>query len=167
MAPILNTTNPIAKRTRPTLDQRRCPPVIPPEHPSRTLVLCFDGTGDANNSNIVQLVSLLKQNDSTNQLVYYQVRFSKKSSVRRGWREAFCIFFKAGHWRVLWHWQRSDSPCVHNSQGISPTCFKCSLSLYLLIQALDEIVAWSIDTHIMGMSLYPTQESTPDHIDTN
>lgn len=22
------------------------PPVIPPDHPSRTLVLCFDGTGD-------------------------------------------------------------------------------------------------------------------------
>ena len=78
MAPnFLNTTNPIAKHTRPTLDQRRCPPVIPPEHTSRTLVLCFDGTGDANSSNIVQLVSLLKNDDSTNQLVYYQVRFSK------------------------------------------------------------------------------------------
>ena len=42
-----------------------------------------------------------------------------------------------------------------------------TLSLYLLIRAFDEMVAWSIDTHIMGMSLYPTQESTPDHIDTN
>ena len=99
---------------------------------------------------------------------WFIIKYVSPKNLRwRGWREAFCIFFKAGHWRVLWHWQRSDSPCVHNSQGISPTCFKCSLSLYLLIQALDEIVAWSIDTHIMGMSLYPTQESTPDHIDTN
>jgi len=52
------------------------PPVIPPDHTSRTLVLCFDGTGDQfdnDNSNIVQLVTLLKKDDSTKQLVYYQV----------------------------------------------------------------------------------------------
>ena len=54
------------------------PPVVPPDHAARTLILCFDGTGDqfdADNSNIVQLVSLLKKDDSTKQLVYYQVRF--------------------------------------------------------------------------------------------
>lgn len=52
------------------------PAVIPPDHEARTLVLCFDGTGDqfdADNSNIVQLVSLLKKDDKTRQLVYYQV----------------------------------------------------------------------------------------------
>lgn len=52
------------------------PSVIPPEHDHRTLVLCFDGTGDqfdADNSNIVQLVSLLKKNDRNKQMVYYQV----------------------------------------------------------------------------------------------
>jgi hypothetical protein len=90
---ILNTTIPIAEHNKPsprrreeTLDPlaRRYPPVIPPkgpQHPSRTLVLCFDGTGDqfdADNSNIVQLVSLLKKDDRENQLVYYQVRFSKR-----------------------------------------------------------------------------------------
>ncbi|EKM79596.1 hypothetical protein AGABI1DRAFT_59288 [Agaricus bisporus var. burnettii JB137-S8] len=51
------------------------PSVIPPEHSHRTLVLCFDGTGDqfdADNSNIVQLVSLLKKNDRNKQMVYYQ-----------------------------------------------------------------------------------------------
>ena len=56
---------------------RSYPPIIPPDHPNRTLVLCFDGTGnefDADNSNIVQFVSLLKKGDSTQQLVYYQVR---------------------------------------------------------------------------------------------
>lgn len=59
-----------------TLDSRSLPPVIPPEHNHRTLVLCFDGTGDqfdADNSNIVQLVSLLKKNDRNKQMVYYQV----------------------------------------------------------------------------------------------
>ncbi|PBK90885.1 hypothetical protein ARMGADRAFT_1014186 [Armillaria gallica] len=49
--------------------------VIPPKHKSRTLVLCLDGTGDqfdADNSNIVQLFSLLKKDDPSQQMVYYQ-----------------------------------------------------------------------------------------------
>jgi hypothetical protein len=51
--------------------------VIPPSHPNRTLVLCFDGTGDcfdADNSNIVQFFSMLKKDDKSQQMVYYQVR---------------------------------------------------------------------------------------------
>ncbi|KAJ7206403.1 hypothetical protein GGX14DRAFT_367258 [Mycena pura] len=50
-------------------------PVIPPEHRFRTLVLCFDGTGDqfdADNSNIVELFSMLPKADRTRQMVYYQ-----------------------------------------------------------------------------------------------
>jgi hypothetical protein len=50
-------------------------PVIPPEHPFRTLVLCFDGTGDqfdSDNSNIVQFFSMLPKRDRTKQMVYYQ-----------------------------------------------------------------------------------------------
>jgi uncharacterized protein (DUF2235 family) len=51
--------------------------VIPPSHDprSRTVVLCFDGTGDqfdADNSNIVQLFSMLKKDDKSQQVVYYQ-----------------------------------------------------------------------------------------------
>lgn len=48
---------------------------IPPATPARSLILCFDGTGDqfdADNSNIVQLFSMLKKGDTTQQLVYYQ-----------------------------------------------------------------------------------------------
>ncbi|KAI0756457.1 hypothetical protein C8Q80DRAFT_1264510 [Daedaleopsis nitida] len=48
---------------------------IPPSHPFRTLVLCFDGTGDQfddDNSNVVTLFSLLKKDDRNEQLVYYQ-----------------------------------------------------------------------------------------------
>ncbi len=54
------------------------PATIPPKHESRTLVLCFDGTGDQfdlENSNIVQLCSLLKRDDRSQQMVYYQVLF--------------------------------------------------------------------------------------------
>jgi hypothetical protein len=59
-----------------TLDSQSIPPVIPPKHDNRTLVLCFDGTGDqfdADNSNVVQFVSLLKKHDNDKQRVYYQV----------------------------------------------------------------------------------------------
>ncbi|KAJ7088156.1 hypothetical protein C8R44DRAFT_991193 [Mycena epipterygia] len=46
-----------------------------PTNEHRCLILCFDGTGDqfdADNSNIVQLVSALKKDDRTKQMVYYQ-----------------------------------------------------------------------------------------------
>ncbi|CAL1694705.1 unnamed protein product [Somion occarium] len=49
--------------------------IIPSEHPHRTLVLCFDGTGDqfdADNSNVVLFFSMLKKDDRRQQLVYYQ-----------------------------------------------------------------------------------------------
>ncbi|KAL0575406.1 hypothetical protein V5O48_006577 [Marasmius crinis-equi] len=62
-------------RKEETLDPRNVPPIIPPEHSNRTLILCFDGTGDqfdSDNSNIVQFVSLLKKDDRSKQMVYYQ-----------------------------------------------------------------------------------------------
>ncbi|THU78087.1 hypothetical protein K435DRAFT_973673 [Dendrothele bispora CBS 962.96] len=49
--------------------------VLPPKHPYRTLVLCFDGTGDQfdlDNSNIVTFFSMLKKDDRSQQMVYYQ-----------------------------------------------------------------------------------------------
>ncbi|KIP04112.1 hypothetical protein PHLGIDRAFT_110018 [Phlebiopsis gigantea 11061_1 CR5-6] len=53
------------------------PPIIPPPHPDRrrTLVLCFDGTGDqfdADNSNVIQLFTMLQKDDHSQQMVYYQ-----------------------------------------------------------------------------------------------
>ncbi|KAF8190874.1 hypothetical protein BJ912DRAFT_965013 [Pholiota molesta] len=51
------------------------PKYIPEGHPARTLVLCFDGTGDqfdSDNSNIVALFTMLKKDDSDKQMVYYQ-----------------------------------------------------------------------------------------------
>ncbi|TEB40268.1 hypothetical protein FA13DRAFT_1760849 [Coprinellus micaceus] len=64
-----------------------CPPVIPPPQPdrARTIVLCFDGTGDqfdADNSNIVQLVTLLKKDDHSKQLVYYQAGIGTYTSPK-------------------------------------------------------------------------------------
>jgi hypothetical protein len=48
-------------------------------HAGKMLIVCFDGTGNdfnADNSNIVQLVSMLKKDDKTKQMVYYQVWLS-------------------------------------------------------------------------------------------
>ncbi|KAF7314240.1 hypothetical protein MKEN_00896500 [Mycena kentingensis (nom. inval.)] len=60
------------------VDQRDVVPstaYVPPTNNNRCLVLCFDGTGDsfdADNSNIVNLVSALKKDDKSKQMVYYQ-----------------------------------------------------------------------------------------------
>ncbi|KAH6909130.1 hypothetical protein BKA70DRAFT_226359 [Coprinopsis sp. MPI-PUGE-AT-0042] len=64
-------------QTRATFSRGTCPPIIPPpgDRTFKTLILCFDGTGDQfdlDNSNIVQLVSLLQKDDKTKQMVYYQ-----------------------------------------------------------------------------------------------
>ena len=70
--------------------------VVPSVHSARTLVLCFDGTGDTfketvrcvhrievparlnqrmseQNSNVIQLFEMLKKDDKRKQMVYYQV----------------------------------------------------------------------------------------------
>ncbi|KAF8660902.1 hypothetical protein AX16_001530 [Volvariella volvacea WC 439] len=60
---------------KPSIDPRVDLHFIPPQHKHRTLVLCFDGTGDefdCDNSNVVQLVSLLKKDEKAQQMVYYQ-----------------------------------------------------------------------------------------------
>jgi uncharacterized protein (DUF2235 family) len=67
-----------------SLDPRLSSSTLPPIHANRTLVLCFDGTGDqfdVDNSNIVHLMSLLKKNDSSQQMVYYQVRVNNAGLV--------------------------------------------------------------------------------------
>ncbi|KAJ7468103.1 hypothetical protein FB451DRAFT_1340416 [Mycena latifolia] len=59
--------------TQPPIDETTY--AIPPDHPFRTLVLCFDGTGDqfdADNSNIVQFFAMLPKADRKKQMVYYQ-----------------------------------------------------------------------------------------------
>jgi uncharacterized protein (DUF2235 family) len=100
------------------------PSVIPPSHKdhTRTVVLCFDGTGDqfdtdvcvpscsrclphrlsrrSQNSNIIQLFSMLKKDDKSQQVVYYQV--------------GRCGFFVLGRRRLKrsilgWHWDVHDS----------------------------------------------------------
>jgi len=90
-----------------TIDSIVCPPVIPPKHTTgnRTLVLCFDGTGDqfdADNSNVVQFVQLLKKDDRTKQLVYYQVREVITMSHHEVSADYHCL--------LVWHWHLYNTP---------------------------------------------------------
>ncbi|KAG6873169.1 hypothetical protein C0995_002018 [Termitomyces sp. Mi166 len=60
---------------------------IPPATPerARTLVLCFDGTGDqfdSDNSNVVEFFSMLMKGDKTKQMVYYQAGIGTYISPR-------------------------------------------------------------------------------------
>ncbi|KAI0688127.1 hypothetical protein BC835DRAFT_1408164 [Cytidiella melzeri] len=53
--------------------------------PPRTLVLCFDGTGDqfdTDNSNVVQFFSMLKKDDRRQQMVYYQAGIGTYTTQR-------------------------------------------------------------------------------------
>lgn len=67
------------KVTQEPRENPKYPPVIPPpsnDHSGRTLIVCFDGTGDQfdnDNSNVVKFLSLLKKDNRSKQLVYYQV----------------------------------------------------------------------------------------------
>ncbi|CCL98902.1 uncharacterized protein FIBRA_00909 [Fibroporia radiculosa] len=57
------------------VDDARDDDIIPPGPNPRTLILCFDGTGDqfdTDNSNVILLNSLLMKDRPTEQLVYYQ-----------------------------------------------------------------------------------------------
>ncbi|KIY43685.1 hypothetical protein FISHEDRAFT_53643 [Fistulina hepatica ATCC 64428] len=85
------TDSPVGKRLplrEVTVNASVIPEFIPPssdERP-RTLVLCFDGTGDqfdADNSNIVKFFSLLKKDDKSAQVVYYQacLFFSRNAGI--------------------------------------------------------------------------------------
>ncbi|KAL0577269.1 hypothetical protein V5O48_004726 [Marasmius crinis-equi] len=86
--------------------------IIPPEHPYRTLVLCFDGTGDqfdSDNSNIVEFFTLLKKDDRSQQMVYYQAGIGTYTTP----------------------------------QIATPFMAKIS-------KTLDEMIAWNLDSHVMG-----------------
>ncbi|KAJ3998242.1 hypothetical protein F5050DRAFT_1798545 [Lentinula boryana] len=84
-----STASPPRSRPRPLreyrVDSRIVTPIIPPEHDHRTLILCFDGTGDqfdVDNSNIVQVCSLLRKDDLSKQMVYYQAGIGTYTSPK-------------------------------------------------------------------------------------
>ncbi|KAJ3767573.1 hypothetical protein FB446DRAFT_651900 [Lentinula raphanica] len=95
--------------------------IIPPSHPYRTLVLCFDGTGDqfdSDNSNIIQFFTMLKKDDSSQQMVYYQAGIGTYTTPQ----VATPLMAKFSKARL--------------TQGFD--------------RALDEAIAWNLHAHVMG-----------------
>jgi hypothetical protein len=76
----LPSTSSTAPTVEATTSRSALPSCIPQErYAGKMLIVCFDGTGNefnTDNSNIVQLVSMLKRDDKTKQMVYYQVWLS-------------------------------------------------------------------------------------------
>jgi len=90
---------------------------------SRTLVLCFDGTGDefdADNSNVVQFFSMLKKDDPSRQMAYYQTGIGTYT----------------------------------NAPVTLPVTRKLS-------QVVDAMIAWNLDSHVMGGYEFLMQHYTP------
>ncbi|KAF9565098.1 hypothetical protein CPC08DRAFT_630430 [Agrocybe pediades] len=114
---------------QPASPQRRYGDTIPPSHPNRTLVLCFDGTGDqfdADNSNIVELFAMLKKDDPDKQLVYYQAgigtyttpqiatplmaKFSQKLDMAVAWNLDAHIM--GGYEFLMQNYRAGDKICI-------------------------------------------------------
>lgn len=131
-----------------TWDPHVASETTPPDHDHRTLILCFDGTGDqfdADNSNIVQLFSMLKKDERAKQMVYYQVQltslycFDSRSNCLAG-----------GNWDIYVS-QPGVSTEVENIQGRSESHLHLyPMFLTALIQTLDSMLAWNLDSHVMG-----------------
>ncbi|KAJ4479368.1 hypothetical protein J3R30DRAFT_3883877, partial [Lentinula aciculospora] len=112
------------------VDSRVAPSTIPPEHDHRTLILCFDGTGDqfdVDNSNIVQLCSLLRKEDRSKQRVYYQTGIGTYTSPKVA------------------------TPIMSRLSKVFTTLFfeKTVLIFYLPVQATDMLIANQLNAHVM------------------
>ncbi|KAG8877598.1 hypothetical protein FRB97_003262 [Tulasnella sp. 331] len=73
---------------------------------SRTLVMCFDGTGDkfdTKNTNIVKLFSALEKDRSNEQLCYYQPGIGTYVSPNYMWSKAASKLFKTIDYLLAWY----------------------------------------------------------------
>jgi len=86
----LPSTSSTAPTVEATTSRSALPSYIPQErYAGKMLIVCFDGTGNefnTDNSNIVQLVSMLKRDDKTKQMVYYQPEIGTYLSHSSGGR---------------------------------------------------------------------------------
>ncbi|KAI0091262.1 hypothetical protein BDY19DRAFT_1086277 [Irpex rosettiformis] len=108
-------------------DRRIWIPAGPSEDSRRTLVLCFDGTGDefdSDNSNVVQLCSMLRKDDTTKQLVYYQAgigtyaesSFTPFAYISSTLDEMFAtklgVHIQEGYEFLMQNYTRGDKICI-------------------------------------------------------
>ncbi|KAI0673866.1 hypothetical protein C8Q78DRAFT_1076827 [Trametes maxima] len=120
--------------------------IIPPYDPAapRTLVLCFDGTGDqfdSDNSNVVKFFSLLKKDDRREQMVYYQVSGATTLPlmvIDRGYSSGSRVCFPTA------------ALCTQAGIGTYTTPQVSTALGQAVSKILDEAVAWNLDAHVMS-----------------
>jgi uncharacterized protein (DUF2235 family) len=113
-------------------------PDDPHGHPKRTLILCFDGTGDQfdndvrarlptssapaytalQNSNIVQLVALLKKDDPSRQMVYYQPGIGTYTNAGPGLRAVSKVMDLMIAWSLDNHVRGIRAPFIIRYRGL-------------------------------------------------
>ncbi|KAJ7615876.1 hypothetical protein FB45DRAFT_757594 [Roridomyces roridus] len=110
-------------------EKDRSSPSVPPTNRHRCLILCFDGTDNqfgADNSNVVQLVSALKKDDCTKQMVYYQTGIGTYTSPRFA------------------------TPMSAKISQVRDISGRSAHGAYPLIQTVDAAIAWNLDSHVMS-----------------
>ncbi|KAG6917743.1 hypothetical protein DXG01_001281 [Tephrocybe rancida] len=140
------------------------PKYIPPTHSARTLILCFDGTGDqfdSDNSNIVEFFTMLKKDDRDRQMVYYQAgigtytspqiatpmaaKFSKTLDEMVAWNLSAHVMDKAGDRICIFGFSRGAytarglAGMIHKV-GMLPACNHQQVPFaYKIFSRVDEI----------------------------
>ncbi|KAI9066492.1 hypothetical protein FKP32DRAFT_1601720 [Trametes sanguinea] len=142
--------------------------IIPPNYPARTLVLCFDGTGDqfdADNSNVVAFFSLLKKDDRREQMVYYQVsafqaRFDKVLDAMIAWH--LDAHVQGGYEFLMQNYQAGDKICLFgfsrgaytaralagmiHKVGLLPACNNQQVPFAYKMYTRDDELGWKQST---------------------
>jgi uncharacterized protein (DUF2235 family) len=142
-------------------------------HSHRTLVICFDGTGDRfddDNSNIVQLVSLLKKDDASKQMVYYQTGIGTESeadarfSFYRTASQALDLMFattlghhvRQGYEFLCQNYQQNDVICIF---GFSRGAYTAR-ALAGMVQKVGVLPPWNTGMIPFAYQMYAS--SDPD-----
>jgi hypothetical protein len=140
-----------------SVDPRLTPSTIPPPDSNRTyrtLVVCFDGTGDqfdADNSNIVKLVSLLKKDDKTKQMVYYQV------SVAPAYNSMSRPYFSFPHFKSgigTYTSPKVATPLMAKFTMVCRIPHSGDIGVIFIIQILDLMFAWNLNAHVMSEHIH-------------
>jgi len=139
---------------------------------SRTLVICFDGTGDRfdqHNSNVIQFVSLLKKDELSKQMVYYQTGIGTASEadarfsfIRKGSQLLDLMFattlglhVREGYEFVCQNYQRGDVVCIF---GFSRGAYTAR-ALAGMIQKVGVLPPWNTQMIPFAYQMYSSQDN--------
>ena len=118
--------------------------------PARTLVLCFDGTGDQFDTDVSCRIIQSSIVHSIERVCY---RTQTSSNSSHSWRRAIV--------RSKWSITRSREPSPSIDIILKHICLQAGIGTYTIPQVatpmmakvektLDEMIAWNLNAHVMG-----------------